>query len=461
MKKMKNLFLIIAGLSLVLSCNKDEQANMPGNGIQSQNDSYACGKVFKVHATDGADITADLKQAFEDAKAAGPGSVVQLPRGNFELGFIEIDEFYGSFVGAGKGRTVLTAETGLDCSVITPEDPWAWLIIFVGGDVFMSDMTLKYPKGESVCNDGRGLDGLMLMDCNKAWVNNVEFIGEKLGDWWYHCWNALALGATSFDMKVTNCTFDAFGWGTQIIGVNGGKFTLGSKNNGNTFNDCAQASVFYDFINSSFQFVCNKVNTPLWGEALQLWNAPQGSSSTEGQTKTSSCIVEGNEFNLVGAIGVWLGDDRLYWHPEENLPVLFQVKNNKFNMNNDESAGAFSIGIDAPFVKGPLICNNQFTGTCDIGIRAATGIDKYVENGLVLWNDFSKTNSTTASIFLDEMTKNWKVIGNVNASVVNLGTGNVIQNSKIKSYDHKGQTGTSLQDHMKFYMGKFRIPGHE
>ena len=100
MKTMKSLFLFFAGLCLIVACNKDNQVFMPGDGFQTQNYAFICGKVFKVHPTNGTDITADLKQAFDDAKAAGPGSVVQLPKGNFELGFIEIDEFYGSFVGA-------------------------------------------------------------------------------------------------------------------------------------------------------------------------------------------------------------------------------------------------------------------------------------------------------------------------------------------------------------------------
>ena len=70
MKTMKHLILFFIGLCLISACNKDNQLLVPDNGLKSQNDAFACGKIFKVHAIEGTDITDGLKQAFEDAKAA-------------------------------------------------------------------------------------------------------------------------------------------------------------------------------------------------------------------------------------------------------------------------------------------------------------------------------------------------------------------------------------------------------
>ena len=479
MKTMKSLFLFFAGLCLIVACNKDNQVIMPDYGFQTQNNAFICGKVFKVHPTNGTDITADLKQAFDDAKAAGPGSVVQLPKGNFELGFIEIHEFYGSLVGAGIGKTVITVKTGLDCNTIE-QNQWGFLISFVGGDVFMSDMTLKYPKGESVCNDGSTLTGfLFFADYNavytsknkyiNAWVNNVEFTGEKLGDWWYSCWTAVDEGhdtkvaespRSHIDLKVTNCIFNEMGWGTQTGYIDEGTVILGSKNHGNTYNNCAEAAVFYDFINVGFQIVDNKFNVPVSGWALDMDNT---SSVVETQTKNPSFIIEGNEFNLVGAYGFWMHDHRLVSNPEENLPVLFQVRNNKFNLSDDAPTGTKSLGVESYEVRKPVFSDNQFTGTGDIGLNIAPSGqgDVYAEDCLIIGNNFSRSTFATAAILLNEWTRNWTVIGNVNASVIDQGTDNVIKNCNIRHHDHFGQRWPSPEDHMNFNKGKFRGPHHE
>ena len=79
--------MLIAVAGLLVSCSKDETVILPGGDVQ--NDGLVCGKVFKVEPTKGTDITASLKQAFDDAIAAGPGSVVQLDEGQFEIGFIQ------------------------------------------------------------------------------------------------------------------------------------------------------------------------------------------------------------------------------------------------------------------------------------------------------------------------------------------------------------------------------------
>ena len=213
MKTLKSIQLIVAGICLFIGCSKDEPA-LPGDELQ--NDGLVCGKVFKVQPTKGTDITTALKQAFDDAIEAGPGNIVQLPEGEFDLGFIEIHEFFGSFIGAGKGKTIITVKTGLDCDALINQNLYAWLISFVGGNINMSDMTLKYPQGTLVCAGGEWLTGfVMFTDYNaiytslnhyiKATINNVEFIGDP------YAWNAVAAGN-----------------GTELSGI---AFSFGYENN--------------------------------------------------------------------------------------------------------------------------------------------------------------------------------------------------------------------------------------
>ena len=93
----------------------------------------------------------------------------------------------------------------------------------------------------------------------------------------------------------------------------------------------------------------------------------------ETQTKSPLITVEGNTFNLVGAdCGIWMNDGRLISNPEENLPVLFQVNRNQFNMSNDPLNGIISwSGMIVHQVKGPVFRNNIFMGTGGFGMLVA------------------------------------------------------------------------------------------
>ena len=70
-----------------------------------------------------------------DAKAAGPGSVVQLLEGEYHLGLLEVYDFYGSLRGAGKDKTIITAIGGIDIDEIWARHLTVVLVKFVGGDV--------------------------------------------------------------------------------------------------------------------------------------------------------------------------------------------------------------------------------------------------------------------------------------------------------------------------------------
>ncbi len=448
---------------MLFACSKDEAPTISGDN--PQNETLACGKVFVVEPTKG-DNTENLIQAFTKAKDAGPGSVVQLAEGEFELDFIEVRDFYGSIIGAGKGKTVITPKTGLDCDVMEGNGLWKFLINFVGGNINVSNMTIKATDG-TLCSNGTGLDGLILFsDYNhnytsvdnyvKAIVNNVEFIGYKFGNWWYNCWDAMGGGCNSketsglsrshVDLKVTNCTFDSFGYGTQFIGIKKGNFILGTKNNGNILSDCAEAAVFYQTVNTDISVVGNKFNISdnyYWGLDFDNYWDNTSAFVDEPQTKTPLFLIEGNEFNIAGddSYGMWLHDHRIISHPQEDLPVLIQMKSNKFNFS-----AAMAFGMYIMEVKGPVFRNNKFTGNGFVGIRVTPSgyMDVPAENGLILGNNFANATFGRAAIVLSPYTINWTVIGgSMGGSVINLGTNNIITGINIhSSLEPLGQTIT-------------------
>ncbi len=100
----------------------------------------AKGNVFTVYPT-GTDDTLNLQQAFEKAKAAGPGSTVRLVKGKYRTGMIDVSNFYGNFQGAGIGQTVLLPLHHMDCQANANENKNNSLFIFRLGDPHVSNMT--------------------------------------------------------------------------------------------------------------------------------------------------------------------------------------------------------------------------------------------------------------------------------------------------------------------------------
>jgi hypothetical protein len=70
-----------------------------------------------------------------------------------------------------------------------------------------------------------------------------------------------------------------------------------------------------------------------------------------------------------------------------------------------------------------------------------------------------KTTFADAAIYLDYTTQNWSVIGNPNATVINLGVDNIIKDANFKNgHDHFGKDMQKIEDHDNFNHGNFR--GH-
>ena len=478
MNTLKSFLFFIAGICLLLSCSKSDQltpglSDLSGDNLKGQD--IGCGKVFVVKPN-GTDDTGPLQQAFENAKATGSGSVVKLVEGNYYIGFIEIHEFFGSFTGAGKGKTVITAKTGLDCDAIVNQGLSPILIGFVGGNILMCDMTLKMPE-EAICSNGWGIGALLMFsDFNSiynsvnnyinATVNNVGFIGHEFAQWSYSCWTGLA-GTCNFqvppgvtrshiDLKVTNCTFNDFGWGTQINGIKKGKSIIGTKNNGNVFTNIYEPVVFHECINDvKISVVGNRFNIPEgWYYGIDVDSYPSGWWIEEPLTKPVICNNEENEFNDQGGDeAIWLHDNEFALHPEDNIAMIVTVNNNRINM----SAGA-NAGIVMDEMQNPVLRNNTFTGIGNYGMYAFCDLPGIIsKNGFILGNNFTQATFTNASIYLDYSTQNWTVIGNLNATVTNLGVDNVIKNAFFHSGDDRpGKHFPNPEDHMNFIKGKFR-----
>lgn len=99
------------------------------------------GLVFTV-LPNGKDDTANLVCAFDHARAAGAGSTVQLVKGEYHVGLLQVADFDGVFRGVGAGKTVLKPFHHMDCQALVDQNMGAAWLVFRLGNPRISDMTL-------------------------------------------------------------------------------------------------------------------------------------------------------------------------------------------------------------------------------------------------------------------------------------------------------------------------------
>jgi len=148
MKKITYLFMS-AMLMMFYACTEQEvQVGQPDDELSKSGKSN--GPVLKVYPT-GVDDTENLVQAFADAKASGPGAVVQLMEGEYFTSIIEVHDYVGMFKGAGKNKTFLTALPDLPCAQYFNSNTVSALIKFIAGDISVADMTITIPDVVRYC----------------------------------------------------------------------------------------------------------------------------------------------------------------------------------------------------------------------------------------------------------------------------------------------------------------------
>lgn len=450
-------FLVFAGL--FVGCNKDEAfiRETPEVDLKSGAAKVA---VFMVQPS-GGDDTPAIMQAFNDAKAAGPGSVVQLVEGEYHLGFLEIRDFYGALKGAGKGKTIITAHSIINMSPIWAKNLFPDLVKFVGGNVMISHLSIQTPSGiittggpgrghiASLFSFAMGNATYELLNENRsinAVIDHVSFKGNFLaggiGFFYntYNCFYAVRAGydirtapansvpRNKVNIKITNSDFDTFSYGVVLVALKNSMVVIGENNKGNVFNNLEKAAGIWDSRAVNMQLEGNTFNIPelCWGfDHSDYPSYPI--LKNEAETEASICNIQNNVFNLTNAdYGIYLRNQRHYLNPGET-PVAFQIRNNQFNMTDGNPWGIYS-----EITKGAVIRNNQFKG---YGYQAL-GLVLNSQGGLVLGNNFSTAQFSSAAIYLNPTTRDWSVVGgNLKDKVINLGENNVIAGMNVSTSD--------------------------
>ena len=74
-----------------------------------------------------------------------PGSTVQLAEGEYHIGFVLVEEFDGSFTGAGMGKTIIIPNTDLPYFDLYAQNLAPELVKFLRGNVRISNMSFLNP----------------------------------------------------------------------------------------------------------------------------------------------------------------------------------------------------------------------------------------------------------------------------------------------------------------------------
>jgi hypothetical protein len=453
-------FLVFAGL--FVACNKDEAflVETPEIDLKSGAAEVA---VFMVPPS-GGDDTPAIMQAFDDAKATGPGSVVQLCEGEYHLGFIEVRDFNGALIGSGKNKTIITAMNNLNLNPLLVRGLYPDLIKFVGGDVMISHLSMQTPPGRiSVGGPGWGhILSLLSFSANNfeyeplnenrsinVVVDNVSFRGQQVsapdgypgysvfryncayalrtaGD--YRGWAGDPIPRQKIDIKITSSEFDTFCYGVVLENIKNGKVIIGEKNKGNVFNNIDQQGGVWEGRNLFVSIEDNTFNIPAFSYGLDLDDYPYYAIMKNEPSESATVFnVQNNRFNMTHSeYALLLRNTRTSTNPLEPA-TIFQIRNNQFSM-----ADGYEWAILSLYTRGVVIRNNRFTGMGDLALY----IVNWSQGGLVLGNNFSTALLGTGVAYLTASTSNWTFVGgNFTDRVINLGVNNVFTGMNVSTSD--------------------------
>ncbi len=332
----------------------------------------------------GADDTANLQCAFDNAVASGPGATVRLEEGNYYTRQIVVNNFEGIFTGAGAERSVLTNLPNLYVTPVnmyfnppSADNPWPVLVSFVGGNFWVSDMGIHITG--AMPTTGWTIFGLptlywmsggfyVLGTRANAFFSRVDVEGEyapsatadyNLGNGiYFEGFIGEVSPPISGSFVVLDSTFRNLESSAPIYNVSDASILISRTNyyapNGFDAMDVA------GLLNSRYEFSFNTVEGGLYGG--DVYDASSGTGATVLQLTDSEILVTKNVF----------------------------------------SGQQYGVYLDATFAGGSkcLVAANKFQNVTDIGIYLGSG------------------------------TSDCTVVGNSNTTIENLGTDNKIIGSQ-------------------------------
>lgn len=387
MKKLYYVFFFLAVLAF--SCSKDSMLNDNQDILPlGETALKASGSVFEV--SPGPDATANLILAFNQAIASGKGAVVKLLPGTYEIGWIEVKEFYGTLTGAGKGETIITNLPDLVPDEFIGLNKLPALITFIGGDVTISDLSVNLSEGLTWLGNNE-MNMLLFSDYSADFtpavkqigvnLNNIEVTGILLPDvqLWeggpvadipYNNCNGIKFAPdlldissivlrSKIDINVNNSDFSKFQRGAYVWGCKSSILNFGTKG-GNVFTDNNQGLVVNENIGINVKICNNEFTVPPY-----FWNGIDLNTDESFGTYNLENVpgllgdynIQYNIFNINSSNGMGIMDVYRYSHPEDPRWMNIIWNKNTFN-----SSGSWTQPWLAFNIKNALFSDNIIRG---------------------------------------------------------------------------------------------------
>lgn len=408
--------------------------------------------VVNVAPPDGTDDTVSIQSALNACVAQGPGCTVQLQAGKYFTRQLVTYNFHGTFKGMGIDSTTIEALHPLllnvpdlsvgECTPNTTTCLWPTLIMFVEGNIHVSDFSIRITAPPGTATTGLSLFGFELTDLIDALrfmgrnptyavvdrisveglpddsptssgfnlVNGVSFVGEfprALSPFdYYFLSGSLTVRNSSFKSMDDGVGVGAFLTSSQItIG--------GSSSTGNSFDNVFGGLDMESAENSDFEISYNVSS----GIFAGMWVIPW-ISSVFIPSSPSRYAIHDNKF-----IGTGQGAEGFYFMNEPGHPWIHAAAWN----NIVELQGPLSEGIGTFNTSATAILNNSVTGTDGldaVGLHNST-LSTVIHNNV---SGFTVDSSVgLAQIFLDSSSTNDLVVcSNPSDTVLNSGTNNLV-----------------------------------
>jgi len=356
----------------------------------------------------GTDDTTAIQAALDRCASHGPRCTVQLAAGRYLTRQLVVYGFRGTLKGRGRHVTQVEALPGLrvdhlasetEAGVFWPpsaEHPWPSLIVFVDGDIQVSDLAIRVPHVPATepydlapgWSFGALIDAIRFMGQRRtdATVERVAVEGREdpdTGFWGFNVANAVTYAGElptgsgiPFDyypitgrLTVRSSRFESVGSGVYPTVVHGGQVTIGgAPGAGNVIENVSVGADLESLQGSRVDVSYNHVRGARWAAA---WAIPWCCGYLP--TKPSQFLIHDNHFVPTGtsADGIVLADDPQAPWIEAHV-----------TRNTIEAQGIGYGAVSAYNTRGARILHNRISGSGADAIGIWNG-----EHALVLRND--------------------------------------------------------------------------
>ena len=213
--------------------------------------------------------------------------------GTFHIGMIEVREFNGILSGSGKENTVITNLPGLTPDSLIAQNKLPALITFIGGDVTVSDLSVRMAEQPSwlgiqemslLLFSDYSADYMPAIQRIKADLKNIELQGllqkdvamwdGTIKDFPFHAFNGVKFASdvlalskktsrlrSNIDVSVSNSKFENFCRAIYVWGCKSGNINVG-KEGSNIFTGNNQGCVVNENIGVTVKIENNEFTIP-------------------------------------------------------------------------------------------------------------------------------------------------------------------------------------------------------